>query len=223
MHGVKVEPPRSYQLDPAVVFYQLKSTSQGQLRSIRIPTPAIHISEYYPTDISAIPLRSLKRTIFDPTRTRQWLIGVSGGILLALAVILAWWFGRRRRVEELSEPERLWREFHDIDRASLDERAYLFKCEAIFSRLLQSRTETSPRALWAGDYPKDAFWRDAAAKAHGGLRDLYRRSHLSQDDVGRISGLLNLDNIFASVVAEDRLRAEREPSFTVQMCTTRVS
>ncbi|MCH8095519.1 MAG: hypothetical protein IID53_00380 [Proteobacteria bacterium] len=118
LHGVKVEPPRTYQLDPAVVFYQPKTASAGQLQSIRIPTPAIHITEYYPRDISAIPLLALKGTIHDPARLRQWLIGVSGGILLAFAGFLPWWFARRRRADELSEPERLWREFHDIDRAS---------------------------------------------------------------------------------------------------------
>lgn len=217
LHGVKVEPPRTYQLDPAVVFYRSKTLSTGQLQSIRIPTPAIHITEYYPRDISAIPLRALKGTIRDPTRARQWLTGVSGGILSALAVFLLWWFGRRRRAEELSEPERLWREFHEIDRASGDSRAYLLRCEGIFSALLQTRTHTSPRALWSGDYPKDAFWHDAAAKAHRGLRDLYRRSSLTQDDVRRISGLLNLDDIFSSIVAEDRLRRENEPSITTRL------
>ena len=217
LHGVKVEPPRTYQLDPAVVFYQPKTTSTGQLQSIRIPTPAIHITEYYPRDVSAIPLLALKGTIHDPARFRQWLIGVSGGILLALAGFLLWWFARRRRADELSEPERLWREFHEIDRASGDARAYLLRCEKIFSRLLQTRTRTSPRALWAGDYPKDAFWQDAAAKAHRGLRDLYQRSSLSEDDVRRISGLLNLDAIFSSIVAEDRLRREKEPSFAARL------
>ena len=217
LHGVKVEPPRTYQLDPAVVFYQPKTASAGQLQSIRIPTPAIHITEYYPRDISAIPLLALKGTIHDPARLRQWLIGVSGGILLAFAGFLPWWFARRRRADELSEPERLWREFHDIDRAALDARAYLPRCERIFSRLLQTRTRTGPRSLWAGDYPEDAFWQDAAARAHRGLRDLYRRSGLSEDDERRISGLLDLDAIFSSIVAEDRLRREKEPSFAARL------
>jgi len=218
LHGVKVEPPRTYQLDPAVVFYQSKTASTGKLQSIRIPTPVLHITEYYPRDISAIPLRALKGTIHDPTRARQWLMGISGGMLLGLGVFLLWWFARRRRAEELSQPELLWREFHEIDRASLDQRAYLLRCEGIFSRLLQARTDTSPRALWSGDYPKDAFWRDAAANAHRGLRELYRQSRLSEDDVRRITALLNLDDIFSAVVAEDRLRREKEPSFVARLC-----
>ncbi|MEE8515044.1 MAG: hypothetical protein V3T02_00250, partial [Alphaproteobacteria bacterium] len=175
------------------------------------------ITEYYPRDISAIPLKALKGTIHDPARARQWLTGVSGAILLALAGFLLWWFARRRPAVELSGPERLWREYHGIDRASLDARAYLLKCERIFSRLLQTRTHTSPRALWSGDYPTDAFWRDAAARAHRGLSDLYRQPSLSQDDVRRISDLLNLDDIFSAIVAEDRLHREKEPSFAARL------
>ncbi len=212
LHGVKLDPPRTYRLDPAVVFYQPKAGSNGQLKSIRIPTPAIHITEYYPRDISGVPLLALKGPIHDPARARQWLVGISGGIVLALALFLLWWYGRRRVAAELSTPERLWREFHGIDRAGLDARAYLLKCERIFSRLLQARTHTSPRALWAGDYPRDAFWRDAAARAHGGLRELYRSPSLSEVDVRRISDLLNLDEIFSAIVAEDRLHREQEPS-----------
>jgi hypothetical protein len=217
LHGVKVEPQTTYELDPAVVFYQLKSASTGQLHSIRIPTPAIHITEYYPRDISPIPLRALKGTIHDPSRARQWLIGASGGLALALAGFLLWWFGRRRREEDLSEAERLWREFHDIDRTSMDERAYLLRCERIFSRLLQISTGTSPRALWAGDYPEDALWKETAARAHGGLRELYRRSRISHEDAERILGLLDLDGIFSATVAEDRLRREKEPSWSARL------
>ncbi len=217
LHGVKVEPPRTYQLDPAVVFYQPNTGSAGQLQSIRIPTPAIHITEYYPRDISAIPLKALKGTIHDPARLRQWLVGVSGGLLLALSGFGLWWFARRRGTDELSEPERLWREFHGIDRAALDGRAYLLECERIFSRLLQTRTHASPRAMWAGDYPRDAFWQDAAAKAHRGLRELYRRASLSEHDVRRISDLLDLDAIFSTIVAEDRLKREKEPSIAARL------
>ncbi len=221
LQGVKLDPPRTYQLDPAVVFYQPKtasgSRSGAQLQSIRIPTPAIHITEYYPRDISAVPLRALKGTIHDPARLRQWLVGVSGAIILALAAFLLWWYGRRRPTVELSAPERLWREFHGIDRAALDGRDYLLKCERIFSRLLQTGARTSPRALWSGDYPKDAFWQDAAARAHRGLHDLYRQPSLSEDDVGRISDLLNLDEIFSAIVARDRLHREQEPSIAARL------
>jgi len=210
LQGVSLEPHSTYQLNPLVIFYSSKRTAGDQLQSLRIQPPPIHISGYYPRDVSRIPLQGLKGEIRDPTRVRQALMGVSGGLILTLAVLLLWRSGRKRRQVELSEPERLWQDFHELNRASLDNRAYLLSCEKIFTHLLQSGSQVSPVRFWSGTEPEDTIWRDAAAQAHVLFSQIYRPLMPTDEDAERTTALL--DEIFSSMVMEKRLQREKQPS-----------
>lgn len=210
LQGVSVEPHSTYQLNPLVIYYSSSRTAGGELQSLRIQPPPIHISGYYPRDVSRIPLQGLKGEIRDPTRVRQALMGVSGGLILTLAILLLWRSGRKRRQVELSEPERLWQDFHELNRASLDNRAYLLSCEKIFTHLLQSGSQVSPVRFWSGTEPEDTIWRDAAARARVLFSQIYRPSMPTDEDAERITALL--DEMFTSMVMEKRLQREKQPS-----------
>lgn len=210
LHAVEVAPDMTYRLDPIVVYYSPKGRPATALQSLRITPQPIHVANYYPQDVSATPLRPLKGAVDDWPGLRQAVVAASGAVLLAVCGLLLWRFGRRRRSRELSEPERLWREFHALAPASADKRSYLLRCERIFTRLLHWHTGLGPGEFWAGAAPGNDVWKEHAARARRLLSESYRPEGPSNEDVVRIGALL--DDVLASVVAEERLRREREPS-----------
>jgi hypothetical protein len=210
LQAVEVVPDTTYRLDPIVVYYSPQGKPATALQSLRITPQSIHVTSYYPQDVSATPLRPLKDAIDDWSGPRQAVLATSGGVLLALSGFLLWRFGRKRRTAELSEPERLWREFHALAPASLGHRAYLLSCERIFTRLLHWRTGISPGTFWAGTTPGDDAWKEYSARARQLLNKSYRPEGPAAGDVERFSALLN--EALSSVVAEERLKREEEPS-----------
>ncbi len=211
LQGVDVAPHTTYQLDPVVLFYKRADASVRELQSLRIQTPTVFFTEYYPSDVSKIPLKGLKGQINDAYGLRQGVMGACGALLLALSLFIVWRYGRKRTQQELSETEKLWQEFHAVDGASLGYRHYLLKCEKIITRLFQSRASLSPGAFWLGRDPEAGYWKDLTIKVRQVLNKIYRPSELGQTDVDQISGVLNAT--FATIVAEDRLKREAEPSF----------
>lgn len=211
LQGVDVVPHSDYRINPAVLFYKSKTATAGELQSLRIQAPAVHVGGYYPRNVSGILMQGLKEKIRDPLALRRGAMLGSGAVLLALAVLFLWWLGRKRRHAELSEAERLWQAFHGGERRTLDNRAYLLHCESLFTRLLQSCTSVSPEAFWSGSDPEDAFWKDLSGQVREILWKSYRSAEPSLDDRARMTALL--DRIFSSVVAEEALRREAEPSF----------
>jgi hypothetical protein len=210
LQGVSVEPHSTYRLNPLVLYYSNEAAPDTELQAVRIQPPPVYIGGHYPPDVSTTPLLRLKGQIRDPTVIRQTVMGISGGLLLVLAGLLLWRFGRRRRQTELSEPERLWQRFHELDPGSQSPRDWLVSCEHIFTQLLHSRGGVSPRAFWSGVDPAEQFWKDAAVSGRAAFGRIYRPEPLTDEDVGHGQALL--ERLFSSTVAEERLRREQEPS-----------
>jgi hypothetical protein len=210
LQAVSVEPHTTYDLGPLVLYYSTEQTPDAELQALRIEPARVHIGGYYPADVSATPLQALRGEIRDPRRLRQAVMIASGTLLLALTALLLWRAVRRRRQTELSEPERLWQEFHGLDRAALGTRNYLVSCERLFTRLLQARARVSPGAFWSGVDPQEALWKDAASRGRELFSRIYQSDPLTDEDGERATTLL--DELFSSTVAEERLRREQVPS-----------
>ncbi|MGK0297984.1 MAG: hypothetical protein ACI9XC_001602 [Gammaproteobacteria bacterium] len=211
LQGVNVEPHTTYNLDPVVLFYKAPSASVRELQSIRIPTPSIYFSEYYPQDVSTVPLKELKAEMNDSYWLRQLLLGSSGLILFSLSLFILWRFGRKRKKKELSETEILWQEFQEIKQIKLGLREYLLNCEKIVTRLLQSRADLSATAFWVGSDPEEEYWKNFTMKFRQVFFKIYRPSILQQEDAEQATNILN--ETFSEVVAEDLLNREKELSF----------
>jgi hypothetical protein len=211
LQAVDVDPSQSYQLAPPTVYYTLANSTQKELQSYRIEVPVLHIGEYYPPDVSGIPLLDVRREITDPVSLRQWLMICAGGLLLVLATGLFWYFGHVRGIEKLAEHERLWRVYRGLDRPSLNSRDYLDHCERIFTGLLRYRLHVSPVVFWSGQATVAVEWQALLDKA----RDLFNRNYLpsepDNDAVDQVDGLLN--SMFAVLTEEQRLVREQQPSF----------
>jgi hypothetical protein len=210
LQAVNVEPHTTYNLGPLVLYYSTERTPEAELQALRIEPARVHIGGYYPADVSTTPLQAVRGEIRDPMRLRQAGMAASGTLLLALTGLLLWRAGRRRPRTALSEPERLWQEFHGLDRGSLGTRDHLVSCEHLFTRLLQVRARVSPRAFWSGVDPQEAFWKDAALRGREIFSRIYQSERLTDDDDVRATALLN--ELFSSTVAEERLRREQVPS-----------
>lgn len=211
LQGVEVEPHARYQLDPVVLFYKMTDGSARNLQSLRIPTPAVYFTGHYPMDVSTIPLKPLKREVDDLYGVRQSVIATTGGILAFLGLFLLWQYGRRRKVDELSGTEVLWREYHDINRSSADMRNRLLKFEGIITRLLQLRAGMTPTAFWTDAAPEDAYWRDFAEVMRRKLLGAYQPGEIDREEVDAVAH--GLDQAFSDLVQQDRLKIEQQPTF----------
>jgi hypothetical protein len=209
LQAVDVELSSTYILAPPTVYFADVDNNNTELLSYRIVAPKVHIGDYYPADVSNIPLMELKGEIDEPVGLRRALMIFIGCILIILAMMMIWYFGRVRRLETLSISEKLWREFHAIDKGSMDNRDYLVQCELIFTNLLMSRMDMSPVKFWSGKEPDDVHWRDTVNQA----RELFYKSYLSELPenivVAETDSLLN--QLFSKLVEEERLKTEQVP------------
>jgi hypothetical protein len=215
LQAVDVELTSSYTLAPPTVYFTNTNNDEGGLQSYRIVAPEVHIGSYYPADVSKISLQELKGEIDDPVFLRQVIMFLLGCLLLLLAIVMLWYFGRVRRLESLSLAEKLWREFHGIDKDSMDNRDYLVRCELIFTNLLMSRIEMSPVNFWSGKEPDDEQWKKTVNQA----REIFYKSYLldqpESNVVTEIDNLLN--QLFSQLVGEDRLKTEQVPLLSTRL------
>lgn len=216
LQGVDVLPGTTYQLEPALVYTVPAGEKKPSPTPFRIERPAIHVSSYYPPDVSQIALRDSRGTLGEQTPLRQGILGGSAIGILVMSGLLLWRFGRRRRSAELSEPERLWQEFRALNREALDSRTYILNCERIFTRLLQWRTQMHPWAFWSGKNPEEpSSWNEITARARELLSKTYQPGAPAMEDAERIGALL--EGMLALVVDEERLRRENVPSFASRL------
>lgn len=212
LQGVDVLPGTTYQLEPALVYYVPAGEKKPSPTPFRIERSAIHVSSYYPPDVSQIPLRDTRGTVGEQALLRQGILGGSAIGILVMSGLLLWRFGRRRRSAELSEPERLWQEFHALDCEALGSRNYILNCERIFTRLLQWRTQMHPWAFWSGMNPEEPLsWNEITARARCLLSKTYRQDTPAIEDAEQIGMLL--EEMLSPAIDEERLRRENVPSF----------
>ncbi|MGK0297773.1 MAG: hypothetical protein ACI9XC_001390 [Gammaproteobacteria bacterium] len=215
LQAVDVELTSSYTLAPPTVYFTSTDNGEDGLQSYRIVAPEVHIGSYYPPDVSKIFLQEIKGEIDDPIFLRQGIMFFLGCLLLLLATIMIWYFGRVRQLESLSQAEKLWREFHRINKESMDNRDYLVRCELIFTNLLMSRIEMSPVNFWSGKEPEDAHWKYTVNQA----REIFYKSYLLDQPestvVTEIDNLLN--QLFSQLVEEDQLKIEQVPLLSTRL------
>lgn len=200
----------SYQFEPAVLYYS-EAGEDNALKSLRIGQPRVYLSSYYPPNIANVAMMDLKGRIRDQGRLRKGLLVLGALALLVLALFLLWRFGRRRRLSELTEAERLWRQFNSVRGVRMDNRAHLLACERIFSRILQSYADISPQVFWSGGEPEDRTWSTPIARAREVLRRTYLAAAPTSDDVRQTNILLT--STLSSLVEEEKLLREQQPSF----------
>lgn len=218
LQGVTVLPHQTYQLDPIVLFYKSTGSTAGELQKLRIAMPMLHVSGYYPEEVTGLSPQPVRGKIHDPVRLRQTTVMACGLILGLIAASLIWHFGRRRRPAELSDAERLWLNYEDSKHVRRTPRDDLLFCESVFTPLRQACTLSSAEAFWTGEDPDNVFWRDASERARAILRANYRPSGTNPDDIDAMHALLR--ETFTSVVAEERLKREREPSLLRRLALT---
>lgn len=213
LQGVDVLPATTYNMEPALVYYTPAGEKKPSPTPIRIERPALHVSSYYPSDVSQIALRDGRGAVGEYAPLRQSILAASAVGILAMASLLLWRVGRRRSAAELSEPERLWQEFRALDPQALGSRNYILHCERIFTRLLQWRTQTHPWAFWSGTNPKEpSSWNEITNHARRLLSKTYQQDTPALEDAERIGALLQ--DMLSPVIDEERLRREDVPSFT---------
>lgn len=215
LQGIDVLPGTTYQQEPALVYTIPAGEKKSSPTPLRVERPAIHVSSYYPADVSQIALHDGRSTIGERAPLRQGILGGSAIGILIMAGLLVWRFGRRRRAAELSEPARLWQEFHGLDREALGNRNYILKCERIFTRLLEWRTQMHPLAFWSGENPREPSWDEITARARALLSKTYQADAPAAEDAERIAALLR--DMLAPAVDEERLRRENVPSFASRL------
>ena len=209
LQAVDVELSSSYTLAPPTVYFTNADNGEGGLQSYRIVAPQVHIGSYYPANVSKISLQEIKGEIDDPVFLRQGIMFLLGCLLLLLAAVMIWYFGRVRRLESLSQAEKLWREFHGINKDSMDNRDYLVRCELIFTNLLMSRIEMSPVKFWSGKEPDDEQWKHTVNQAREIFYKSYSIDKPESNLVTEIDNLLN--QLFSQLVEEDHLKTEQVP------------
>ena len=215
LQAVDVDPAQSYVLSPPTVYFTDKDQDSGELQSYRITGPQIHIGEFYPQNVSKIPLLSIKGKINDPKVLRSTILGLSGLVLIGLAVWLAWFFGRVRKVETLSEPEQLWREFQQIKSGDRKPREYLSQCELIFTDLSMYKLEMNPAEFWSGKHSDDSQWDEVVNNGRKIFYQGYFKKEPEEKLLDQITKML--DGLFSQLVEEERLKAEILPSWSARL------
>jgi len=223
LQGVDVLPGTTYALEPIEVFYSENTRAEEQeggarreRQMMRYVRPPIHIASYYPSDVADVPLRPAKGSIAEQSGLRRGVMTTGALAILGFSAFYLWRRTRRRAVVELSEPERLWQELHDLKQEQLSSRDFLLRCEKIFTRLLQLRARIDPRSFWAGAAPSEpSGWAKATAVGRRILSKIYRRNEPSRQDMGRMVKVL--DGMLSPLVDEERMKRENEPSAWIRL------
>ncbi len=215
LQAVDVDPAQSYTLSPPTVYFTDEEQDTGELQSYRISSPQIHVGEFYPQNVSRIPLLPVKGKIIDPVGLRSSILGLAGVVLTGLAIWLLWLFGRVRRVETLSEPERLWNEFQYIKSGSHKPREYMLQCELIFTDLIMYKLEMNPAEFWSGKHTTDSDWDEIVNK----VREIFNQGYFEKEPdnslIDQITSML--DGLFSQLVEEEKLKIEILPSWPARL------
>ncbi|MGY8814816.1 MAG: hypothetical protein ACKVHQ_08870 [Gammaproteobacteria bacterium] len=205
---VNVELDASYQLDPSVIYYT--TPGESALKSIQVPSPSIHVTSYYPYDVSDISLKGIKGPAPEySVFTRAFLL-LGSILLISLCVICIFKFCIRKSNSELSKTESLWLEYQGNAIDSTDNRVNVSASERIFTQLLEAQTAIKPEIFWSGHDPKEGFWLEISKRARVLLRTIYKPSGPDNNDVSNASILLN--DTFAHVIDEEKRITLNEPS-----------
>ncbi len=211
LQAVRVEPQQTYRIDPFILYYSNADQGDDNVFSYTIQTPVVHIGSFYPDNIDRIVLHGVKGPLETARHLRRSIPAGSGVILLAVAGLLLWHFGRRRSIQELSEAEQLWRVFMSIQSTDLNNRICLLNYEQVFTRLLYLQTGVTPESFWSGVDPDDELWRPLAIEARKILIDNYQAQEPDLAGIDTIKSIL--EERLAALVEESRLNIEQQPTF----------
>jgi hypothetical protein len=211
LQGVRVEPQKSYRIDPFTLYYSLANAVDDNIYSLVIRPPIVHMAAYYPLSMEGVDLLTIKGELNNAEGLRQFIMASGGILLLCFAAFILWHFGRRRMVMELTEEERLWRVFTAMENSSLDNRTALLNYEQIFTRLLYVQTNVTPEAFWSGDDPDDEVWKAITITAREILLENYQTADPTDADVKKLKSVLG--DSLSSCVTESRLHIEQQPNF----------
>ncbi len=211
LQAVRVEPQQTYRIDPFILYYSNADQGDDNVFSYTIQTPVVHIGSFYPDNIDRIVLHGVKGPLETARHLRRSIPAGSGVILLAVAGLLLWHFGRRRSIQELSEAEQLWRVFTSIQSTDLNNRICLLNYEQVFTRLLYLQTGVTPESFWSGVDPDDELWRPLAIEARKILIDNYQAQEPDLAGIDTIKSIL--EERLAALVEESRLNIEQQPTF----------
>ena len=215
LHAVDVEPAQSYVLSPPTIYFTNKDNDIGELNSYRIDAPQVHIGEYYPQNVSKIPLLAMKGKISNPVGLRGGVMVLIGLLLVGVAMGLLWYFGRVRLVETLSEPERLWREFENLKNKGYLPREFLTHCEFIFTDLLMYKLEMNPGDFWSGQHSDNTDWAEIVERARNIFYQGYLKTEPESDSLEEITNIL--DSQLSKQVEEEKLQIEILPTFPARL------
>ncbi len=211
LQAVRVEPQQTYRIDPFILYYSNADQGDDNVFSYTIQTPVVHIGSFYPDNIDRIVLHGVKGPLETARHLRRSIPAGSGVILLAVAGLLLWHFGRRRSIQELSEAEQLWRVFTSIQSTDLNNRICLLNYEQVFTRLLYLQTGVTPESFWSGVDPDDELWQPLAIEARKILIDNYQAQEPDLAGIDTIKSIL--EKRLAALVEESRLNIEQQPTF----------
>ena len=212
LQGVRVEPQNAYLIDPYILYYSNNADNDDNVYSVVIQPPVIHIAAYYPRDMKDVFTQSLKGKLDTANTFRQTLISVNGLMILVIAAIVLWHFGRRRLVTELSEDEVLWRVFNSMKDTELDNRTSLLNYEQIFTHLLHYQSGIQPDDFWSGEDPEDEPWHSTSIKARELLLENYHSVEPGDTVVEEMKKIL--DEKLSSIVTASRMKIESGPTFS---------
>jgi hypothetical protein len=215
LHAVDVEPAQSYVLSPPTIYFTNKDNDTGELSSYRLDAPQVHIGEYYPQNVSKIPLLAMKGKISNPAGMRGGGMALIGLLLAGIAIGLLWFFGRVRLVETLSEPERIWREFENIKTKGFHPREFLTHCEFIFTDLLMYKLEMNPGDFWSGQKSENTEWAEIVERARDIFYQGYLKTEPGSDLLNEITNIL--DSQLSNLVEEEKLKIEILPTFSARL------
>lgn len=212
LQGVRVDLQESYQIDPFILYYSAADSNDDNVFSQMIQPPPVHISAYYPDNVLDVNLQTIRNPLDTAGPLRQSLMVGAAVILILLIVWTLWYYGRRRKVNELSEEERLWRVFHSMDSTQLDNRTALLNYEQVMTHLIYHQTGVSPESFWSGQNPEDEEWREIAIQARRCLLENYQPEPPTDASIICMKDLLN--QRLSSLVTEKRLQIEQGPTYS---------
>ncbi len=171
LQAVEVTPGAAYPLEPIRVH----ALDQAGGEPATFPREPVQVGSLYPADVAEVPLRPEAGAVIERVGWRRGLALAAALLALGATAALLWQALRVRRVEELSEPERLWQELQAAESLRSAPRLWLLQAERIFTRLLRWKTGLAPEAFWAGVDPDDESMTEPAREARAAMSSSYRR------------------------------------------------